>query len=302
MANTFATLNTALLAQRSLQELVLLFPLLTRISTNFSSEALFNQSVNVRLAKEVAAQSYSTSNGYVSQDSDEDEVSVTMDQHIHVTRSLNVQEAHSTDRELLTNYARLDAASIAKHMFANLLGKVVAADIPDTPQKTTAAVGAFGRDTFVDVGVAMELRDVSSAGRLAMLNPTYFGQLKKDTTIISTETTPGNTTVRTGRVLPVDEFDVMKFNTLTDNSENLEGFAGAMDSFAAATRLPDLEKLAGLGFNNYRSTVVTEESSGISILVVEYVDPQKGTFERSYRLMYGTALGNKATIQRIASA
>ncbi len=66
MANSFGTLNTTLIAQKTLTTLLAKFPLLSKISTNFSdTPLLFGQSLRVKLATARTAIAYSTTNGYV---------------------------------------------------------------------------------------------------------------------------------------------------------------------------------------------------------------------------------------------
>jgi len=302
MANTFATLNTDLMAQETLKAVVRQFPLLRSVGTNFAPSALYGQTVKVSLAAEVSAQDYDTTNGYVSQDSTNSEIDVTLDKHIHVTRKLNVEEAHSTDMDLIGQYSELDAASIVKSMVANLFGKIVNPAVPTATQQTVAGIGDFGRDTLVDINTALRKRDVHSVGRYLVLNPEYYGALTKDATLIDGDRNPGNGIVQSSEVFTADGTSIQYYNGLADNGENLAGFSGVSDSFAIAQRIPTLAGFNAPGLGNFTETIATEATSGLSMSVVEYIDPQKGTYERSYRLMFGTAIGNAVTIQKLAEA
>ncbi|MGB0991686.1 MAG: hypothetical protein ACPG32_04365 [Akkermansiaceae bacterium] len=301
MANTFGTLNGTLIAQRALTTLVNKLPLLSRISTKFTDQQLFDQAVKVKLAGVVAAVDYHADNGYVASDSTDSEVTVTMDQHKHVTRHVSVEEAHSTNENLLDKYAALDAHSLATPLIDLLLGLVKDTAVPTATQQTVKAVGSFDRATLIDMGTAMDNRKVADVGRFAILNPAYYGALKKDTTVVSNNVNPASSTITSGFLPDVDGFDVIKYNGVPANSENLVGLTGVAESFAIATGIPTLDMLEGVPVAA-RSTVVTEPQTGLSVLLVEYVDVQKGKAYRSYRWMFGGSLGNATTIEKLASA
>ena len=302
--NTFNSLNTDLLSQLTLKAIVRRFPLISTIGTDFSQgTAKFGQKVLVKQAVEVAATDYNKSaGGYVAADSTDSEVEVTIDKHIHVSRELTIEEAHSSDDILLQKFAELDAAAIVKNMVANLFSKIQNPAVPTATQQTVAGIGDFGRDTLVDINTALRERDVHDVGRFLVLNPAYYGALTKDATLIDGDTNPGNGIVQSSEVFTADGTSIQYYNGIPANGENLVGFSGVGESFAIAQRLPLLSQFSGEGFGNYKEGVATEATSGLSMSVVEYIDPKLGTYERSYRLMYGTEIGNEITIQKLASA
>jgi hypothetical protein len=68
--------------------------------------------------------------------------------------------------------------------------------------------------------------------------------------------------------------------------------------------LPDLARLKDIPNipMDASVSVITEPTTGLSLLLVEKIDTTLGTFTRSYRLMYGVGLGNVKNIEKIASA
>lgn len=297
-ANSFGTLNTTLIAQKTLTTLLAKFPLLSRISTNFSGmPLLFGQSLKVKLATARSAIAYSLTNGYVPADGTLTDATVTLNQHIHDTYQVNDQEASSTNINLIDRFANLSAYALGRAIMDALWNLVLNANYANY---STVASNIFDRDALIDVNKAMDDRYVPDIDRVAILNTAYFAALKKDTIVVSNNTNPASNTIESGILPDVDGVTVIKTATADDNGENLAGAVMLPEAMALATTVPSAPP-EGLPVGG-RVTLVTDDNSGLSIQVREWYDFALGQHRRTSTLMYGVAVGNPAMLQRILSA
>jgi len=109
----------------------------------------------------------------------------------------------------------------------------------------------------------------------------------------------GSDSIQSGRLPNVHGFDVSEFVDMPDNDEDLVGIAGTADALCLATRIPDDP---GQGSANCRISTVTEPKSGLSVQVREWYNSELGSFRRSYTLMFGVAVGQAASLQRITQS
>ncbi len=89
-------------------------------------------------------------------------------------------------------------------------------------------------------------------------------------------------------------------NPTVNTSKAMHGFCGTLDSLALATRLPADYTQALPGAANGVARTITEPDSGLSVMLVQYVNHDLGSAISRVSLMYGAAIGNKLTGQLIA--
>ncbi|MBA3833938.1 MAG: hypothetical protein H0X34_19030 [Chthoniobacterales bacterium] len=299
MANSFGTLNTTLIAQKTLTTLLAKFPLLSKISTNFSdTPLLFGQSLRVKLATARTAIAYSTTNGYVPADSTLTDTTVTLNQHIHDTYQVNDQEATSTNINLIDKFAGLSAYALGRAIMDALWNLVINANYANS---TTVAVGVFDRAALIDVNRVMDDRFVPDLERLAILNTAYFAALKKDLVVVSNNINPATERpIQTGVLPDVDGDMVIKVAVADANAENLAGAVMLPEAMALATTVPNAPP-SGLPVQG-NVNLIRDENSGLAIQVREWYDFALGQHRRTSTLMYGVAVGNPLMLQRILSA
>lgn len=298
-ANTFGTLNTTLIAQKTLTTLLAKFPILARISTDFGDNPLlFNQSLKVKLASARTAISYSTTNGYVPADATLVDSTVTLNQHIHDTYQVNDQEASSTSLDLIARFANISAYALGRKIMDDLMALVLNANF--SSNTVVGAPGVFDRDKLIDVNKAMNDRNVPDLERMALLNNDYYAALKKDLVVVSNAVNPASNVVESGVLPDVDGNMVARYTSLPGNSENLVGAVFLPEALALATRVP-MAPPEGLPVGGL-VTVVRDDNSGLAIQVREWYEFALGQHRRTSTLMYGVAIGNAPMLQRLVSA
>lgn len=298
MSNTSGTTNADVIAQRALETLVARLPVLGQISTNFSNEPVkFNSRVITHIVTAAQAVDFNPSVGYVPSTRTQVDVPVSINKHKHHTYSVGVQEASSSQIDLVERYATTAAYSIGSALVTDLFKLVKAADITNFLEFALGVKeDGFTRRSAIQVGKALGKRYVPPMGRFMVLNPDFYASLCMDNTMLAALLQSGSSAIQSGRLPNVHGFDVSEFVDLPTNDEALAGIAGTADALCLATRIPDDP---GQGQGNVRISTVTEPQSGLSVQVREWYNADLGQFRRSYTLMYGVAIGQATSLQRI---
>lgn len=299
--NVLGTTNADVIAQKAMVQMKARLPILGQIATDLSAEnARYGEKIIVNEVQAATAVPFVKATGYVASARTMVDIPVTLDQHVHHTYSVGVQEASSTRVDLVDRLALNAAYSIGSAIVASLAALMTAANFS---AKTTKALGAgsdgFDRKSLLLAGAALSKRGAVPFGRYMMLNGDYFSSLMMDNNLLNLMVLSGQKVVGGLAVPDVHGFGVSEYVDLPANGENLVGFCGTRSALAFATRLPDDP---GKDFSNVRISQVVEEETGMAIQTREWYDSTLGTVNRSYTLMYGVGVGQSAAGQRIVSA
>lgn len=324
MSNTLGTLSSALIIQRALELVNTERPELNAISTDFSGEgALLNQQVTSRIHTIPAVSNFNSS----AAPKVDIDVPVTLNQHKEVKHVFTVAEYSATDRNLVTEAARPIAAAIGNHMvdaLAEFWGD------PENYSTTHADTGAMDRATgvpnatvidgtkigdadteatyrglFLPVRRAFAKRGVPKQSRFIVLNADVYADVLSDATVVAWFNNQRNMeAIAEGQLPKVAGILPFEYPDLADGEDvGLVGFAGTKDSVIIATRVQKDPRLLlnGAPFpGNY--SVITNEATGLSVLLTEWIDP--GTMTANVRVswMYGVAVGDPNNGQLVLDA
>jgi hypothetical protein len=302
-ANSLGSVTGELIVQRSLDLLKLEFPLLSRISTNFSNEgAAFNQTIKTRLRVPPAVTNYSTSTGYSSSDATTTDVPVTIDQHIAVQVEFNANEMASTSRLLIEEQKEGMHYSLGEAVMNSLYALITSGNFTNA---TTQALNGFARPSVIAMATAMNgpTRKVPKVDRSLLLNSSYYGKLAEDTTIVSVLNNPnGGAAITTGRLPEVHGFMPIEVPNLPTTA-NLTGFGLSPSALALAARTPNdytqaLPEANGGGV----VSIITNPDTKLTVMMVQFIDHKLGKAIARVALMYGVAKGDVLCGQRLISA
>jgi hypothetical protein len=304
-ANSLGTVAPGILAQRSLDLLLIQFPILGRISTNFSAEgAAYNEAVTTRLITVPSVGTYSTSLGYVSQDATTTDVAVTMNAHKFVQVTFNANEIAGTRRQLFGEQDQAMHYAIAKDLVDAIYALATTANYTETP--TDVAKIDFSRASVVDIGTAMQTgsanRNANSGVRTLLLASDYYGQLAKDTTVVGNLVNANaNGAIASGIIPDVHGFMVVDAPNLPATG-NLKGLALRADAVALAVRPASdySTAIAGLPSSGLVQTI-TNADTGLSVSMVAFVDHQLGATSMRLAWMRGQSVGNLKAGQLVRS-
>ncbi len=202
-ANSLGTLIGVLTLQQSLEFLHLNFPVLSRISTDFTADgAKWQQQIITRIRGTLQAYDYNVGGagtGYKrSQDATTTDVPVTINKHKNVPVQFGVEELSKTMRNLFGEQDEPMNYAIGKVLVEDLYALFTAANFT---YGTAAGLAAFDRTVLVAMANAMNPRGVPDQGRTLLLNSPYFGKLSLDPAITALAQFQDKTFI-TSRTLP----------------------------------------------------------------------------------------------------
>ncbi len=295
-ANSLGTLAGDLVTLRAFSLLRHSYPWLFDITTDFSGEqSNFGQTIKTRTKAPLVASPFVPGTGYTRANAGTTDVDVTIDQHIGVPVTFNVNELASTDRDLFGEQAEGMEDALATAIVAHLFGRITAANFVNA---TAVALPDFKRKSMTAIARKLFERKVGGRGRFVLLNPEYFEQLGNDSTILQLAAYQRPELIEEYRLPRVAGFQPWQAETLPV-AEDLVGFAGTPESLAWAARLPNDYTRALPGASNGVVRSVRSPDTGITFQQVDFVDHVKAEATSRAAIMFGTAVGNAATGERI---
>lgn len=311
--NTLGTLATATIVQEALDLVFTIRPILNNISTGFTDKdgspiASFNQAV---ITRTLALPTVQNAGAAASNRADAD-VSVTLNQFKQLRYDFTAQEYSGTNRDLVREAAMPMATALANFMVDQIAALWTFGNFPirtgadavannATNTKTVKAAG-WDYTHLVDVRATLNKAGVPQYKRFYVGNSDVYGSMLTDLRIVGYINNQGNQdAIRTGKLPNVANFDLAEYPSVPTTG-NLVGFAGAPDSTVYAARVPKdpREVIPGLPIPG-NIGIVTEPRTGLSVMVVEYVDLGTLTVTTKLLWMYGTAVGNANNGQLIVT-
>ena len=299
--NTLGTLAVDLVSQRALDLLILQFPMLSAVTTDFSSEPVKKgKKVTTRVISIPTVGTYHTTNGYVSQDTTTTDVDVTLDQHKYVQHEFNADELSGTTRNLFQELAPSMAYALGKEIVDSLYALTTAANYTNTAITITSA--NFDRAGVIKIAKALTVRGVPGFNRTLLLNPDYFAALHEDAAIVSLAAYQNASVITNGQMPQVHGFKVVEAVNLPTTG-NLTGFGAFPSAWAMIARLPSeyVNALPGVTGGGVVNTI-TEPNTGLSVQQVLFVNHLLGKAYSRIALLYGVAKGDISAGQRLISA
>jgi hypothetical protein len=295
MANTNATINATLIAQRTLETLLANFPLLTRLARNFQTllpngqRPMFNQTVNAHVVTAPgAAPQWDAATGYTPSNRVQVDVPVVLNRHAHHTYAVNDQERTSTAIDLIDRYALTGAYALGQAVYADLFALFTAANYPYVYDVTPAN---WDRDDLIEIGIGMNERNVSKVERSIVANSRYAGNLFKDKTIVSADFVDGRPAV-TATLGNVHNFDISEYSVLPNLGEDLSAIALVPEAAGIAITLP--EPPDGSRRRPHGSGNRAQERSLAADAPVVRLDPRQGAAQLYDHVWRGQGRGGQS--------
>jgi hypothetical protein len=294
------TITSDLLVQRSLSYLKHTFPFLGVITTDFSGDnANFKQDIITRLKGALNVSTYQKGVGYGSNDAHTTDVKITINQHVGVPISFDVEDLASTSRDLFGEQTEVMHYALGSSLVDYVLSLITAAKFP---KATAEKLSLFGRPTLTKIAREQNKDKVPPYGRFALLNPDFYEKLGQDGALVQLAAYQKPELITEYRLPRVAGYQPYEAVTLPETAD-LAGFFGTSESLALATRLPNdyTQSMPGATGGGIVS-VVTNPDTGISVQLVQYINHDKAVATARVALMYGAAVGNKDTGRRLTQA
>lgn len=216
---------------------------------------------------------------------------------------------HFTDKEMNQIAAGVMSDTVARMIKTHAY--VIAKDVLDTAL-ANVTLANYGNASLVtaasnfDSDDMADLRAVATAagwtpflgnGASCLLNPTFYNQLLKDSSIKNRDKS-GTDALISGMLPNVMGFDVMEAPTMPTNSEYLQGFICTPDAIAIAMRPPATQ--ASQDFLAYE--VMTDDVSGASMVYAAIFNRTYRRVEHTFEVVHGSAVANTSALKRIVNA
>lgn len=312
-ADTIGTLSGTLVVQRTLEFFRINYPMFKAIYTDFSDQPVMKgQLVNTRIVGKPAVQTYSATKGTdgrpegwkTASAASTVDVNNSIDEHVGVPVVFDADTLASTMRRLFDEQAPAMSYALASYYVqkiyalctaANFNGyaAVVAGKVPVAYATYAKAVGDFARSCVVDLNAIMNPNEVPLHDRALLLNSAYYAAVGKDPSLITWWAAQRNPEIITEGELP----KMSKFVPIEapdfPSSNNRVGIALQKNAIIAISRLPnDYSKvLPGSSYGNV--TQISDPETGLTVMLVEYVNHTGGYAEMRMEVMVGAGLGDK---------
>jgi hypothetical protein len=311
-ADSLGTLAGTLVLQRSLPLFRFQFPVLGALYSDFSATpGLYNQTEETRVITVPAVQTYDPTVGsdgrpkgwgtvVAAQATD---VPVKLDEYVGVPIVFSQATLAATIRRLFDEQGPAAIYAMAKYFVAKLAAlftpdnynayAVAKAGVPDAMAAYVCALKDFSMDAFDDLEAIFDANEVPAIDRGVLLNAKYHGKVRKDPRLglfFAAMNKPD--LITEGNLPKLDGFVPYRAPWLP-TTNNLTGFAFHKSAAVLKQRLPTDFTTALNVMVPGSVTTVTDPESGLSCLLVQYINLLGNFAEWRVEALLGAAKGDK---------
>ena len=285
------TLVTDIISQRVLDFLRYEFPLLKRISTEFSDEQLkLGQSVITRLITPPPLSSYSESTGWSDAATTAADIKVEMTAQVGVQVRYQSNQLSGTNRRLFDEQAAPAAYTIKKDLVDTVMALITTAF---TNTAVVKALVDWERKGVIAVKNGMKKAQIPMFNPFMLLSIDYYDKLGEDVTIVANQALPeAAQALKTGQLPPIHGLLPIEAQSQAW-ANNIVGFGAIPSALALATALPvDYTTVFGGNVNAGGSVrVVTDAETGMQMMEVKFIDHKLADARMRLAYMRGAARG-----------
>jgi hypothetical protein len=227
-----------------------------------------------------------------------------VDEHVGVPIVFDANTLASTIRNLFEEQAPAMSYALASYFVAKIYALMTAANfnayaavnapkVPVAYATYAKGIADFARSAVVDLNAIFNPNEVPLHDRALLLNSAYYAAVGKDPSLVTFWAAQRNPELITEGELP----KMSKFIPIEapdfPSSNNRVGLALQKNAIVALARLPNdyTKVLPGASYGNV--TNVTDSETGLSVMLVEYVNHTGGYAEMRGEVMIGAGLGDK---------
>lgn len=311
-ADVLGTLSGTLVAQRALQLFKYKLPLVDRILIDFSEQqAVKGQVVATRKITVPSVQTYDPTlgvsgrpNGWATASAATTvDATVALDELVGVPIPLSMSTLSSTHRNLFAETAPAATYALAKYFIDKIYAKATAANfnayaavgakVPTAYATYAAALVDFARSKVAEIGAAFDWNEVPEEDRTLILNPSYYAKGTTDPSLVNFfagQQSPG--IVTQGVLPPLNDFGLLKAGNFPQTN-NRVGIAIQRNAFIGVSRLPSDYTQVLPGANNGAVSQITDPETGMTVMLIQYVNHQQGYAEWLICALLGADVGDK---------
>jgi len=300
-------LSGTLVAQRTLDLYKFQFPVLSAITTDFSEmPAQFGQTTVTRiivvpavLSYNSAADSYGRPIGYqIVTPAQTVDAPINLNYHRAVDVVFDANTLAATTRNLFGEQAEANAYAIGLDVVNNLYAVITPAAFAANAPFSVPVIN-FGRPTFSRAKRVFNLQGVPFTNRFALSSSYMQEQLEQDPTLVSLAVFQKPEIIEQAELPPINRFIPYEAPNLPATAFPgvgngvLAAFFAHRTALLMQARIPnDWSTVLGTNSGYGMVSVVTNPDTGLSVLLVQFSNPQSAHAEYRLALMYGVAVGN----------
>jgi hypothetical protein len=312
-ADSLGTLSGALVLQQSLPLFKYSYPVLASLYADFSATpGRFNQTEDTRIITAPAVQTFDNTvgadgrpNGWKTVSAAQSaDVPIKLDEYIGVPIVFSQATLGSTLRRPFEEQGPAAIYAIAKYYVAKMTALLTPANynayaavngalVPDAYASYAIALKDFSMDAIDDLEAIFDANEVPVQDRGVLLNAKYHGRLRKDPRLgLFFAAMQKPDMITEGKLPSLDGFLPYRAPWLP-TTNNMVGFAFHKGGVVLKQRLPsDFTQALNVMVPGSVTTIVDPET-GLSCLLVQYVNLQGGYAEWRVETMLGAGVGDK---------
>ncbi|HEX3717502.1 MAG TPA: hypothetical protein VH595_05995 [Verrucomicrobiae bacterium] len=319
-ANALGALNGVLVTQRCLDFLRWDYPVLRRVSFDFSPEPVqFGQTITTRLTSVPLPGRYDSAAGYANGNAVTTDASFQINTHGFVQIAFSANDLSATKRLLFPEQNEGLHHAMGLDLCTNLFALATPANFPGqiadnsngfpsslaVPGTTVVAPDQMSRSSVIAVKSALNQRGATGGIRTLLLTELYHDGLEGDMTMIGNDYSDSADIERVPAVsrLPmVAQFQPLEAPYLPYQNQ-LQGFGFRADALAIAVRPPaDYAKIFKGVDGGGLMELVTNPETGLTVAMALFIDHKLGMAYMRIAYMFGVGVGNKLAGQLITAA
>ena len=294
MSNTLAGVNLAVVAQRTLNTLLLRFPRASAFSTDFSSDvANVGESVTTRIASQPTVQDFTATTSATAVTTTARTISLSNYSGVRV--GFTDMEWSKSSINLNDIFIGPVANTVIKAIMDGVLARVTNANFGAAA--FTGAASTFDADDVVDLATALDTANVPLNPRSLVILPAYYGALAKDNAIQEAYAYGDDGAIKRNVFPMVHGFEIIGYNGVPANDESLVGFASGPQGLLIAARVPAVP-------DNFPGEIesATDPESGLTIQVRKWYSADDRQHYMEAGVIHGSQIGVTGNLKRIVSA
>jgi len=264
---------------------------ITSFWTDFSSElATQGNAVTTRYPNALTAQNFASTKNAI--DSNTVARTITLDKYIGVPVQFTDHEMTFADVKLMDMFVKPAISALFENVMATQLALVTVASFASN---NVIAAADFTAANVARIGRIQTALKVPKTPRHIIASPTYCEVLKKDTALQAAYAYGPGSTIRTGDIPMVYNYNVHEWEGTIPTTNNLAAIAYVPQALLLAVRAPALPR-------NWYGEVrnITDPNTGLTIQFRDYYDGSQQRTEWCF--FYGCSIGNPGGLTRILSA
>lgn len=297
MANTIdANLQNNIISQAALEAFTSILAPLNAFSTSFNDDAAYRGKTItcLKLANTTGVTDFAGT--YTAMDTTWDDVQITLSNHKFCTWHVTDTETSQSTAVELERFGYQKGGELAKAVFQDILGIVLAATYTNS---VTVTAANFDSDEVADLREDAVDAGIYPDQCALVLQNDYFTSLLKDTDLSHAMSYGSAEVVQGGRIPSLFGIKgIYETTSVPLNGENLEGFIVHPSAMAVAMRY--LEPINTSQYIDARA--VTDPDSGITMGYREFYSPDTGTQTAVLEAVYGMAAGVPGNLIRIVNS